>query len=105
MVAKEKFKIKNSKVPSDHSSNVSQDHILNLEASVVCASDTTKKVLTCLGCVQREIWKVKDDLKGYAVQYENITRVIVLNAGHLVPMDQPEASYHMITNFIEDKPF
>ncbi|CAH1758249.1 16516_t:CDS:10 [Entrophospora sp. SA101] len=53
----------------------------------------------------RKIWKVKDDLKGYAVQYENITRVIVLNAGHLVPMDQPEASYHMITNFIEDKPF
>ena len=55
MVAKEKFKIKNSKNPSEYSSNISRDQILNLEASVVCASDTTRKVLTCVGCVQREV--------------------------------------------------
>jgi len=52
MVAKEKFKAKNSKNLFDC---VSRDRLLNLEASVVCASDTTRKVLTCVGCVQREV--------------------------------------------------
>ncbi|PKC12447.1 hypothetical protein RhiirA5_463964, partial [Rhizophagus irregularis] len=54
MVAKEKLKTKNARNPPDHAMNISEKGVLNLEATVVCASDIPKKVLTCLGCVQRE---------------------------------------------------
>lgn len=55
MVAKEKLKTKNARNPPDHAMNISEKGVLNLEATVVCASDIPKKVLTCLGCVQREV--------------------------------------------------
>ncbi|CAG8509661.1 14255_t:CDS:10 [Acaulospora colombiana] len=54
MVAKEKLKAKNARNPSDHAMNISEKGVLNLEATVVCASEMPKKVLTCIGCVQRE---------------------------------------------------
>ncbi|CAG8436235.1 7106_t:CDS:10 [Funneliformis caledonium] len=53
MVAKEKLKTKNARNPPDQM-NISEKGVLNLEATVVCASEIPKKVLTCLGCVQRE---------------------------------------------------
>ncbi|RHZ47528.1 hypothetical protein Glove_578g31 [Diversispora epigaea] len=54
MVAKEKLKTKNSRHSPDSAMNISDKGVLNLEATVVCASEMPKKVLTCLGCVQRE---------------------------------------------------
>ncbi|KAF0405052.1 Mga2p [Gigaspora margarita] len=54
MVAKEKLKTKNARNPQDSAMNISEKGVLNLEATVVCASEMPKKVLTCLGCVQRE---------------------------------------------------
>ncbi|ORX92689.1 hypothetical protein K493DRAFT_408729, partial [Basidiobolus meristosporus CBS 931.73] len=51
MVAKEKLKRKNSR---DQTLPIVDRGILNLEATVICASEAPKKVLTCLGCVQRE---------------------------------------------------
>ncbi|CAG8582667.1 6864_t:CDS:10, partial [Acaulospora morrowiae] len=54
MVAKEKLKTKNARNHPDHAMNISEKGVLNLEATVVCASEMPKKVLTCLGCVQRE---------------------------------------------------
>ncbi|CAI2166247.1 2979_t:CDS:10 [Funneliformis geosporum] len=53
MVAKEKLKTKNARNPPDQM-NILEKGVLNLEATVVCASEIPKKVLTCLGCVQRE---------------------------------------------------
>ncbi|CAG8454058.1 8971_t:CDS:2 [Scutellospora calospora] len=53
MVAKEKLKTKNARNPQDSAMNISEKGVLNLEATVVCASEMPKKVLTCLGCVQR----------------------------------------------------
>ncbi|ORX95561.1 hypothetical protein K493DRAFT_337291 [Basidiobolus meristosporus CBS 931.73] len=50
MVAKEKFKRKNAK---DQTSPTEQN-VLNLETNVICASDVTRKVYTCISCVQRE---------------------------------------------------
>ncbi|KAI6659309.1 Serine carboxypeptidase S10 family member 1-like [Oopsacas minuta] len=37
--------------------------------------------------------------------YSNFTFMEVENAGHMVPMDQPEVSLEMIRLFIKDKPF
>ena len=57
MVAKEKLKTKNSRNGQDQSVNIAEKGVLNLEATVVCASETLKQVTTCLGCVQREVKK------------------------------------------------
>ncbi|CAG8550523.1 2709_t:CDS:2 [Paraglomus occultum] len=54
MVAKEKLKTKNARNGQDQSVNIVEKGVLNLEATVVCASETLKQVTTCLGCVQRE---------------------------------------------------
>ncbi|CAG8487021.1 8074_t:CDS:10 [Ambispora gerdemannii] len=54
MVAKEKLKTKNARNNQGQSMNIVEKSVLNLEANVICASDA-KKVLTCLGCVQREL--------------------------------------------------
>ncbi|KAK9767332.1 SPT3 Dosage dependent suppressor of Ty-induced promoter mutations-like protein [Basidiobolus ranarum] len=50
MVAKEKFKRKNSK----DQTNPLEHNVLNLETNVICATDITRKVYTCISCVQRE---------------------------------------------------
>ncbi|KAJ3331073.1 hypothetical protein HDU76_004152 [Blyttiomyces sp. JEL0837] len=56
LVAKDK--LRRAKVSEDLS-NVSQENILDLEAMVVCASDPTKIVATCNGCIQRERKRVR----------------------------------------------
>nr|CAG8438793.1 5539_t:CDS:10 [Entrophospora candida] len=104
MVAKEKFKIKNSKNPSDHFSNVLQDHILNLEASVVCASDTTKKVLACLGCVQRERKRSQHDNNEFTdlddekiMQLEQ-NKILLFNCNQIVDFNSGMSPPIMITD-------
>jgi len=45
------------------------------------------------------------DLAGYARSVKNFRQVVVRGAGHMVPTDQPERSYDMITRFIDNKLF
>jgi len=54
------------------------------------------------------IWKLKPtdvDPVGYARTANKFTYVVVRNAGHLLPQDQPEAAFDMITRFINGVPF
>ena len=37
--------------------------------------------------------------------WRNLMHVVVHNAGHLVPTDQPETALEMIRKFIYDEPF
>lgn len=56
----------------------------------------------------RQIWRAPGgggDIYGYVRQVANFTEVMVRNGGHILPYDQPEASYDMITRFIDGKPF
>ncbi|EEC06009.1 serine carboxypeptidase, putative, partial [Ixodes scapularis] len=55
----------------------------------------------------RKIWLTPsgEDVAGYVRQVGNFTEVLVRNAGHLLPYDQPEVALDMITRFIEGKPF
>jgi len=53
---------------------------------------------------QKVIWKLKSsdvDPVGYARSAKNFTYVVVRNAGHLLPQDQPEPALDMITRFID----
>ena len=44
-------------------------------------------------------------LAGYAKEVGNFTQVLIRNAGHMVPYDQPKAAFDMITRFTSGKKF
>ncbi|CAH1988590.1 unnamed protein product [Acanthoscelides obtectus] len=47
----------------------------------------------------RKIWNVGKEIAGYSKTYGNFTEVLVRNAGHMVPTDQPKWAENMITSF------
>lgn len=51
----------------------------------------------------RKIWRVRDDIAGYWKKAGNLTEVLVRNAGHMVPHDQPKWAFNLITQFVRDK--
>ena len=53
----------------------------------------------------RKIWKVEGQVAGYVRQAKNLKQVMVRNAGHILPYDQPKWAFDMIQRFIQDKPF
>ncbi|KAG0437361.1 hypothetical protein HPB47_017477 [Ixodes persulcatus] len=62
---------------------------------------------SALEAASRQIWRTPGggDVYGYVRQAANFTEVLVRNGGHILPYDQPEAAYDMITRFIDGKPF
>ncbi|KAF9158053.1 hypothetical protein BGX21_002431 [Mortierella sp. AD011] len=50
---------------------------------------------------EREIWINDGKLAGYVTQVEGLSRVVILGAGHLAPMDQGENSLAMIKSLVE----
>ncbi|KAH6930252.1 hypothetical protein HPB50_012264 [Hyalomma asiaticum] len=56
---------------------------------------------------EKKIWYSSDGehVHGYAKSAKSVTFVIVRDAGHIMPNDQPEAAYDMITRYINDVPF
>lgn len=55
MVTKDKLKKSNNNSnANDNGLPVNPEKALYLQARVLCASDPSKKVVTCLGCIQRE---------------------------------------------------
>ena len=55
--------------------------------------------------VERKIWRVDNDIAGYAREVANLKQVMVRNSGHILPYDQPKWGYDMIRRFIEGKSF
>ncbi|XP_011266004.2 venom serine carboxypeptidase-like [Camponotus floridanus] len=53
----------------------------------------------------RKLWKVGNELAGYVKSVDNLTEVLVRNAGHLVPFDQPKWALDLITRFTHNKNF
>eukprot|EP01121_Diplochlamys_sp_Union-15-3_P003123 TRINITY_DN1296_c0_g1_i1.p1 TRINITY_DN1296_c0_g1~~TRINITY_DN1296_c0_g1_i1.p1 ORF type:complete len:482 (-),score=105.44 TRINITY_DN1296_c0_g1_i1:24-1397(-) len=54
------------------------------------------------------VWKVdKNDMfpAGYAREVKNFRQVVVRDAGHMVPADQPRRAFDMIDRFIQGKSF
>ncbi|KAK4405483.1 Serine carboxypeptidase-like 50 [Sesamum angolense] len=52
---------------------------------------------------ERKIWRVDGMLAGYVQKWENLSHVVVLNAGHLVPTDQPVNSQVMIQDWLLER--
>jgi len=53
----------------------------------------------------RKLWKVGNELAGYVKSVDNLTEVLVRNAGHMVPYDQPKWALDLITRFTHNKNF
>ncbi|PHT34095.1 Serine carboxypeptidase-like 50 [Capsicum baccatum] len=51
----------------------------------------------------RKIWTVNGELAGYVQKWGNLSHVVVLNSGHLVPHDQPLNSQAMIEDWVLEK--
>ena len=47
-------------------------------------------------------WRVNGDLVGYHRVAGNLTQVVFLDAGHMVPQDQPEYAFRLIQQFLVD---
>lgn len=54
---------------------------------------------------ERMIWKVDNDVAGYVKHAGNLTEVMVRNAGHMVPADQPKWALDLILRFTSKKGF
>ncbi|CAG9791158.1 unnamed protein product [Diatraea saccharalis] len=52
---------------------------------------------------KRNIWRVDGEIAGYFKKAGNLTEVLVRNAGHMVPHDQPKWALNLINNFIHNK--
>lgn len=57
----------------------------------------------------RGIWRLKDgpagNVAGYVRDALGLTQIIVRQAGHLTPADQPARAFDMITRFVNREPF
>lgn len=53
----------------------------------------------------RFVWRVGDNVAGYVREVPGFAQVMVRNAGHMVPHDQPQWAFDMITRFTSVKSF
>ncbi|KAF5279192.1 hypothetical protein FQR65_LT03439 [Abscondita terminalis] len=54
---------------------------------------------------ERHIWMIDGDVAGYVKEAGNIMDILVRNAGHMVPRDQPKWALDMLTRFTRNLPF
>ncbi|KAF5278369.1 hypothetical protein FQA39_LY05858 [Lamprigera yunnana] len=54
---------------------------------------------------KRHQWRVDYEIAGYVKKAGNLTEVLVRNAGHMVPADQPKWAFDLITRFTHNKSF
>lgn len=54
---------------------------------------------------KRFIWEVDGEVAGYVKQANKLIEILVRNAGHMVPGDQPKWALDLITRFTHEKTF
>ncbi|XP_065578552.1 probable serine carboxypeptidase CPVL isoform X2 [Artemia franciscana] len=54
---------------------------------------------------KRKIWYVEGEVAGYSKEVGNFTQLLVRNAGHILPYDQPKWAFDMINRFVSGKSF
>lgn len=87
--------------------------IYNGQLDIIVAFPLTESFLDALNwsgardykSAPRKQWYVDDELAGYSKVAGKLTVVLVRNAGHMVPMDQPKWAVDLITRFTRNKPF
>ena len=54
---------------------------------------------------ERTPWLNEEQLAGHVRSTKNLTQLLIVGAGHLVPMDQPKNALAMLDKFLNDEPF
>ncbi|KFM61846.1 putative serine carboxypeptidase CPVL, partial [Stegodyphus mimosarum] len=54
---------------------------------------------------KRTLWKLNGKIAGYVHSVGNFYEILVRNAGHILPYDQPEIALDLITRFVNNKQF
>ncbi|GFP99610.1 serine carboxypeptidase-like 50 [Phtheirospermum japonicum] len=52
---------------------------------------------------ERSVWRVDENLAGYVQKYKSFSHAVVLNAGHLVPTDQPLNSLVLMQDWVLER--
>lgn len=52
---------------------------------------------------KRNIWYYNNDIAGYYKNAGNLTEVLIRNAGHMVPYDQPEWAFYLLETFTRNQ--
>ncbi|KAK7080869.1 hypothetical protein SK128_028084 [Halocaridina rubra] len=81
--------------------------IYNGQLDVIIAYTLTENFLNSLNWSQaqkykespRHIWKVDNEVAGYVREVPGFVQVMIRNAGHMVPHDQPKWAFDMISRF------
>jgi len=60
---------------------------------------------SAFNAAQMKPWALNSTTVGYAKASQNFTWVEVLRAGHMVPMDQPQAALDLVRRFLNNLPF
>ena len=87
--------------------------IYNGQMDVIIAWPLTESFITSMNWkgkkdyinTSRAQWKVGGQLAGYAKSVGNFTQVLVRNAGHMIPYDQPKWAFDLISRFTAGKKF
>uniref|UniRef100_A0A0K8SQH3 Carboxypeptidase n=1 Tax=Lygus hesperus TaxID=30085 RepID=A0A0K8SQH3_LYGHE len=87
--------------------------LYNGQLDIICAYPLTMNYVSKLQwsgkaayeSAQRKQWFVGDELAGYSKTAGNFTEILVRNAGHMVPADQPVWALDLITKFTQNIPF
>ena len=51
---------------------------------------------------RKQVWKINNQISGWAKVAGNLWFVLVNKAGHLVPTDNPQAAFNMLGHFIRE---
>ncbi|KAE8573814.1 Putative retinoid-inducible serine carboxypeptidase [Halyomorpha halys] len=81
------------------------------QVDIICAYPLTMNFLPKLNwtgseyyrTAPRKEWYVDDELAGFYKKAKGLTEVLVRDAGHMVPQDQPKWALDLITGFIYNK--
>lgn len=87
--------------------------IYNGQLDIIIAWPLTESFITSMNWstkhnytgTSRTQWHVGNELAGYVKQVGDFTQVLVRNAGHMVPYDQPKWAFDLITRFTSGKKF
>lgn len=109
-----KLDVMNSVVPYlDELLNEYRVAIYNGQLDIIVAYPLTMNYVRKLNFPAREqyakapryIWKVDGEIAGYAKEAGNLVEVLVRNAGHMVPKDQPKWALDLIMRLTHGKSF
>mmetsp|Transcript_3792 Transcript_3792/g.14402 ORF Transcript_3792/g.14402 Transcript_3792/m.14402 type:complete len:677 (+) Transcript_3792:22-2052(+) len=60
---------------------------------------------TAWNSLEQSVFLVNSTTKGIFKEHDNLTQLVIYNAGHLAPFNQKEVSLHMIQKFVDGQSF